>query len=90
MPSIRLPVLLRSYTNGETVIPVRGENVSQAVEDLLSQYPTLRGHLTNKSGELRPFVNLFLNKENIKFLEGVQTPLAEDDQLFLLPSATGG
>jgi adenylyltransferase/sulfurtransferase len=90
MPSIRLPVLLRSYTNGETVIPVRGENVAQAVEDLLTQFPTLRSHLTNKKGELRPFVNLFLNKENIKSLDGVLTPLTEDDQLLLLPSVTGG
>ena len=90
MPTIRLPVRLRSYTNGETIIPVNGENVAQAVEDLLIQYPVLRSHLTNQAGELRPFVNLFLNKENIKSLEGVQTPLTEDDQLLLLPSVTGG
>lgn len=90
MPTIRLPVLLRSYTNGATVIPVRGETVAQAVEDLLLQYPALRSHLTNNAGELRPFVNLYLDKENIKSLEGVQTPLAEDDQLLLLPSVTGG
>jgi len=90
MPTLRLPVLMRSYTNGQTEIPVEGETVAKAVEDLLHQFPLLRSHLVNKSGELRPFINLFLNQENIKNLQGLDTPLSAEDQLLLLPSISGG
>jgi molybdopterin converting factor small subunit len=87
---LKIPTPLRSYTQGQNEIPVRGDTVADAVQDLVSQHPSLRTHLFNGNGELRPFVNLFLNDENIRDLQGMQTPLAEGDLLKLIPSIAGG
>jgi molybdopterin converting factor small subunit len=90
MPSIRIPTPLRSYVNGQSEVPVQGQSVAQALDSLTAQHPSLRPHLFNDAGELRAFVNLFLREENIKELQGLETPLAENDRLMLIPSIAGG
>jgi len=90
MPVLRIPTPLRSYTNGEREVAVTGNTVGEAMDDLVAQYPTLRPHLYNGNAELRPFVNLFLNEENIRELQGLATPLQETDKLMLIPSIAGG
>jgi molybdopterin converting factor small subunit len=90
MVILKVPTPLRSYTQGENEIPVQGSNVAEAMQDLIEQHPSLRPHLFNSNGELRPFVNLFLNDENIRDLQGVKTPLHEGDLLKLIPSIAGG
>lgn len=90
MPILRIPTPLRTYTNGLSEVAVQGANVAEAMNDLTEQYPTLRPHLYNKEGGLRPFVNLFLGQENIKDLQGLDTPLKDTDQLLLIPSIAGG
>lgn len=87
---LKIPSALRSYTQGQKEISVNGSTVNEAIQDLVEQHPTLRQHLFNKEGELRPFVNLFLNDENIRDLQGVQTPIQEGDMLKLIPSIAGG
>lgn len=67
-----------------------GSTVAVAMRDLVSQYPTLEQHLYNGHGELRAFVNLFLGENNIKDLQGLETPLNEEDTLRLIPSIAGG
>jgi molybdopterin converting factor small subunit len=90
MPVLRIPTPLRPYTNGQTNITVAGSNVSEALSDLTTQYPTIKPHLFNESDELRPFVNLFLGENNIKDLQGVSTPITDGDKLMLIPSIAGG
>ena len=90
MPSIIIPNPLRSYVNGQAEVSVRGETVGEAVESLLAQFPVMRPHLTNSQGELRPFVNIFLGRTNIRDLKGLVTPLTIDDKLNLVPSIAGG
>ena len=90
MITLKVPTPLRSYTNGQTEIGVQGSTVAAAMTDLVTQFPTLRPHLYNGRDELRPFVNLFLNSENIKDLQGLDTPLKEGDRLMLIPSIAGG
>ena len=90
MAVLRIPTPLRSYTAGQTEIPVQGSTVAEAMDSLTRQFPALRPHLYNQTGELRPFVNLFLNEENIRDLQGVQTPIQETDKLMLIPSIAGG
>jgi adenylyltransferase/sulfurtransferase len=60
------------------------------MQALVAQYPALKPHLYNGDGQLRPFVNLFLNRKNIRDLQGLETPLAEEDELMLIPSIAGG
>jgi molybdopterin converting factor small subunit len=90
MPTLKIPAPLRSYSNGQAEVPVSGVTVEQAVQSLLAQIPSLRPHLTNSAGQLRPFVNLFLGEDNIKDLKGLDTPLGPDDILRLVPSVAGG
>ena len=90
MPVLKIPTPLRSYVNGNLEVPVMGKNVAEAVESLLIQFPVLRPHLANAKGELRPFVNLFIGKTNIRELQGLETPLDDNDLLILIPSLAGG
>ena len=89
MPTIRIPTPLRSYVNGQGEVALQGSTVADAMESLMVQFPALRPHLTSSQGELRPFVNLYLGENNIRDLQGLATPLAEGDQLLLIPSVAG-
>ena len=90
MAILKIPTPLRSYTNGLAEIPVRGKNIAEAMQSLVEQYPTLKPHLYSGEGQLRPFVNLFLGENNVKDLQGMQTPLDENARLLLVPSIAGG
>jgi molybdopterin converting factor small subunit len=90
MPILKIPTPMRSYVNGQSEVPVNGRNVAEAMESLLTQFPALRPHLANSRGELRPFVNLFLGENNIRELQGLDTPLADNDRLILIPAIAGG
>ncbi len=90
MTILRVPTPLRPYTAGKSEIELQGTTVADAMGHLIELYPALKPHLYNGSGELRPFVNLFLNDENIKDLHGLETPIEESDRLMLIPSIAGG
>ena len=90
MPVLRIPTPLRSYTSGQSEVNVSGGNISEALTDLTTQYPTIKPHIFNDGGELRPFVNLFIGENNIKDLQGVDTPIKDGDRLVLIPSIAGG
>lgn len=90
MTTLKIPTPLRYYTNGQAEVTVNGRDVAGAMRDLVEQYPILEQHLYNGNGELRNFVNLFLGQDNIKDLQGLETPLKEGDTLRLIPSIAGG
>jgi molybdopterin converting factor small subunit len=90
MPVLRIPTPLRTYTNGQSEVTVNGSNISEALTDLTHQYPAIKPHLFNEGGELRPFVNLFVGENNIKDLQGVNTPIRDGEKLMLIPSIAGG
>ncbi len=89
MPAFRIPTPLRPYSGGQDYVPVEGETVGDALTELTSRYPGLRQHLYNGQ-ELRSFVNIFLNKEDIRHGDGVATSIEEDDTLLIIPSIAGG
>ncbi len=90
MATLKIPTPLRSYTNGESVVDVQGKNVAEAMKNLIQKYPTLKPHLYNGDENLRPFVNLFVGENNIKDLQGLETPLDENARVILIPSIAGG
>ena len=90
MAILKIPTPLRSYTNGQAEVPVAGANVAEAMGDLMEKFPTLKPHLYNGDGRLRPFVNLFVGENNVNDLQGLETPLAEDERVLLIPSIAGG
>lgn len=89
MPTFRIPTPLRPYSGGNSQVRVQGETVDQALDDLTAQYPDLRQHLYD-GRELRNFVNIYLNQEDIRYGDGIQTVVGEDDTLMIIPSIAGG
>jgi len=90
MTTLRIPTPLRPYAEGQSEITVQGLTVGEALNDLVTQYPGLKKHLFADTDELRPFINLFLGDEDVRHLQGVDTPLKDGDKLMIIPSIAGG
>ena len=90
MITLRIPTPLRPYADGQSEVSLQTNTVGDALEELTSRYPELKKHLFTEDGELRAFVNLFLNEEDIRYLQGTETPLKEGDRLTIIPSIAGG
>jgi sulfur-carrier protein len=89
MTSIRIPTPLRPYTAGQNSVAVSGSTVGEALIDLTRQHPELQQHLYD-GDELRSFVNIYLNKEDVRNLEGESTAVTANDTLMIIPSIAGG
>ena len=90
MAILKIPTPLRSYTDGQAEVSLGGGNVSEVMQQLVEKYPSLKPHLYNGDGKLRPFVNLFVGENNIKDLQGLDTPLDINSRVILIPSIAGG
>jgi molybdopterin converting factor small subunit len=90
MATLRVPTPLRPYAGGQGEVRAPGETVGEVLAAVTQQYSALQPHLFTAEGELRPYVNLFLNDEDIRDLQGLATPLQESDRLMLIPSIAGG
>ena len=90
MSLVRIPTPLRPYTEGRKEVEASGPTVMAVLEDLTVRYPSLRPHLFNGEGVLRPYVNVFVNDLDIRGLEGEATALAAADRLVIVPSIAGG
>ena len=89
MTTIKIPTPLRLYTAGQNAVDVSGSTVGAALSDLTQKHPDLRQHLFD-GNDLRSFVNIYLNKEDVRHLQGPDTAVAEDDTLMIIPSIAGG
>lgn len=89
MTTIRIPTPLRPYVSGQRNVTVSGSTVGTVLEDLIAQYPDLRQHLF-EGDNLRTFVNIYLNKEDVRQLNGTETAVSDDDTLMIIPSIAGG
>lgn len=90
MPTLKIPTPLRPYAEGQSEVTVQGQTVIEALQDLVKQYPSLGKHLFSAEDRLRPYVNLFLGDEDVRYLQGEATVLKEDDKLRIIPSIAGG
>lgn len=86
----RLPGPLRALTDGAAEVEVRGATVAEALDDLIRRHPGLQRHLRTEAGALREHVNVFLGEEDVRFLGGVDTRVADGAELFIIPSIAGG
>ncbi len=89
MATIKIPTPLRAYTDNQAKVEASGSTVGEALNSLIEQYPDLKPHLF-KEDELRNFVNVFLEDEDIRFLDGVETSIEADADLRIIPSIAGG
>ena len=86
---VRIPTILRTYTAGEKTVEGKGATIGELIADLDVRYPGLRGRLVDDDG-LRRFVNVYLNDEDVRFLGGLETALADGDSVTILPAVAGG
>jgi molybdopterin/thiamine biosynthesis adenylyltransferase/rhodanese-related sulfurtransferase/molybdopterin converting factor small subunit len=87
---ILIPTALRNYTGGSDTVSVGGATVSDALASLIEQHPDLKKHLYNEQGELRHFVNVYVNDEDIRYLDKGSTEVKDGDVLSIVPSIAGG
>jgi molybdopterin synthase sulfur carrier subunit len=90
MPVLQIPGLMKSYVENQTEIPLQGETVAQVLNTLVTRYPAIKTHIMDDKGTVRRHINLFVNQNNIKSLNGLDTSVLENDKLILLPSISGG
>jgi molybdopterin synthase sulfur carrier subunit len=90
MVEVRVPAPLRPHTDGSRVVHGQGDNVGEVLDDLERRYPGFRGGLFNPDGELRQFVNVYVNDEDIRYLGRLETPVAGGDVVSILPAVAGG
>ena len=86
---VRIPTILRQYTGGTKAVEGVGDTVAALIDDLESRHPGLRNRLVDGEG-LRRFVNVYLNDEDVRFLEGLKTPVSDGDTVTVLPAVAGG
>ncbi|MDH4353520.1 MAG: MoaD/ThiS family protein [Actinomycetota bacterium] len=86
---VRVPTILRPYTAGEKAVQGSGSTIDEVIADLESRYPGLRERLVDDAG-LHRFVNVYLNDEDVRFLGGLTTAVADGDSVTILPAVAGG
>ena len=87
---VRIPTPLRKLTNNEEVVEINASTVGEAIGELQTLYPGIKERLVDESGAVRRFVNVYVNEEDIRFLENQQTTLKDGDEISIIPAIAGG
>jgi len=88
--TVRIPNVLRTISLGKEIIQLDGSSLEDAIGELDINYPGFRDRLCDESGELRRFVNIYVNGEDVRFLSGLATPLKAGDEVSIVPAVAGG
>lgn len=88
--TVRIPTPLRKLTGGADEVSVEAGNVGELIENLESQHPGLKERLCDDAGEIRRFVNVYVNDEDVRFLDGRGTALKDGDEVSIVPAIAGG
>ena len=87
---VRVPTVLRKHTGGERIVQLSGETISGLIESLETQFPGMKGELIGDDGQLRQFVNIYLNDEDIRYLGRLEAKIVDGDRVAILPAVAGG
>lgn len=91
MPAtVRIPTPLRKLTNDEETVAVAAESVRGAIAELQSRYPGIQERILDEKGNVRRFVNVYVNEEDIRFLQNQDTPIKDGDEISIVPAIAGG
>ena len=90
MPQFRIPGPLRRLSDGEMTVAVEGTDLSSAIEALDKRYPGFKERLLDQNGELRQFVNVYLNDEDVRLGPGLKAKVSEKDEISIVPAVAGG
>jgi sulfur-carrier protein len=87
---VRIPTPLRKLTNNEEVVEVNASTVGAVIVELQSRYPGIKERLLDDTGAVRRFVNVYVNEEDIRFLQNQETPVQSGDEISIIPAIAGG
>ena len=87
---VRIPTVLRPAMGGATTVDVEGNTVGEILKALIAQYPAIEAQLLNNDGTLHRFLNVYVNDDDVRYLGGVDAPVANGDDVTLLPAVAGG
>ncbi|MBK8294869.1 MAG: MoaD family protein [Solirubrobacterales bacterium] len=90
MPTVRIPPVLRQHADGATEVDANGATVGEVLQALVSQHPATREQLFSSGGDLNRFVNVYLNDEDVRVLDGLETSVKDSDTVMILPAMAGG
>jgi molybdopterin converting factor small subunit len=90
MSTVKIPPVLRASTGGEKEVSADGSDVGEVLNALAEAHPATKGQLFGEDGTLNRYVNVYLNDEDVRVLDGLETPVAESDTLVILPAMAGG
>lgn len=87
---VRVPTPLRKLTGEKGEIEAKGGNISELIEDIENRYPGLKERIYDETGEIRRFINIYVNEEDIRFIDGKKTKVADGDEVSIIPAIAGG
>ena len=90
MATVRIPTPLRKLTDGKEEVAASGSTVGEVIANLEKAYPGIRARICDDSGAVRKFVNIFANDEDSRFLQNLDTPLKDSDEVSIVPAIAGG
>ncbi len=90
MIKVRIPTPLRTLTEGQGEVDLEGKSIAALIDTLESTYPGMKERLCDEQGALRRFVNIYINEEDIRFHQGLETPVEEGDEVSIIPAIAGG
>ena len=90
MATVRIPTPLRAFTGGKEEVAIEGDTVSAIIANLGAAHPDLKARICDAEGGVRRFINLFLNDEDIRAKDGIDTTVAADDTIAIVPAIAGG
>jgi molybdopterin synthase sulfur carrier subunit len=87
---VRIPTPLRKLTNNEELVEINAATIGAAIQELQTRFPGIGERLVDEKGEVRRFVNVYVNEEDIRFLKNKETPLKDGDEISIIPAIAGG
>ncbi len=90
MAKIRIPSPLRKLTNDAEIVPSEAGTLREAIDTLESEFPGIKERLVDEAGVIRRFVNIYVNGEDVRFLDNINTPLKPSDEVSIVPAVAGG
>ena len=88
--SVRVPTILRTYTDGESEVTANGATLAEVLDDLDASYAGIKGRILDEDGKLRRFVNVYVGNDDVRFLDDLATPTPDGVQVSVIPAVAGG
>ncbi|HSU03509.1 MAG TPA: MoaD/ThiS family protein [Nocardioides sp.] len=88
--SVRIPTILRTYTNGESEVSAQGDTLAAVLDDLDASYAGIKGRILDEAGQLRRFVNVYVGNDDVRFLDDLATATPDGVQISVIPAVAGG